>query len=149
MTPGLASRTRSKKENLDGCCKVSFQKHASVVSRAAVNKSSRYCLCTPTTLPNNVESGRSFSSLIAPSCWKSTWTCSLVTSTELLGAYQMVTTLHPVVGPKEQYQVNELTFVASIQPLDSCERWKAHLHGACTIAPRDLRPPPKRPKLPS
>ena len=52
-----------------------------------------------------------FSSLTAPSRWTTTWTCSLVTSTERFGADQMVTTPHAVVGPKEQYQVNELTFV--------------------------------------
>ena len=44
-----------------------------------------------TTTPNNVESGRSFSSPSAPFCWKSTWKWSL-TATEVLGATQLVTT---------------------------------------------------------
>ena len=44
-----------------------------------------------------MESGRSFSSPSAPFCWKSTWTWSPVTSTELPGANHMVTTPNPPV----------------------------------------------------
>ena len=94
-------------------------------------------------MPKSVGSGRSFSSLSAPQCWKSTWTWSLVTSTELLGANQMVTTLDPPVLsrkllPTQIFQCH----LAPLKPPDSCDKWKVRLHGAFTI-PREtlgLRP---------
>ena len=77
----------------------------------------------------------------------------LETSTELLGADQMVTAVNPPVlskkrlptqiyqchlaphrcGAQVQYQVNGLTYVVFIKPPDSCEKWKVRLHGAFTI----------------
>ena len=70
----------------------------SSANRAVAQNPSRSCLSTSTTImPKSVESGRSFSSLSAPKCRKSTLTWWPVISTEQPGANLIVTTLNLLV----------------------------------------------------
>ena len=112
------------------------------------------CLCTSTTTtPKSVESGRSFSSLSAPLCRQSTWTWSPVTSTELPGANQMVTTPQPTSIPEEAFADTDFPLLPGPTPLwgpgavpsertdvcgfvklpNSYDKWKVRLHGAFTL----------------
>ena len=124
---------------------MSFQQHLSVGNRAAAKNPSRLCLFTSrTTTSKSVESGRSFSSPSAPFCWKSTWTWSLVTATEVLGANQLVTTHNPTSILEEAFAdtdfpippghtplwgpgavPSEWTDVCGVvKPADSCDKWR-------------------------
>ena len=110
-----------------------------------------------TTAQKSVASGRSFSSLSAPMCRKSTWTWSPVTSTKLPGANQMETTPNsPVFSRKHlptqifqcrpaprrcgaaQYQVSGPMCVVLSNPPNSCDKRKVRLHEAFTIPRQTL-----------